>query len=44
LFRSWLIARFSGGAPAPAPEPEPAADGPKLQAPPAEPPKLRAAK
>ena len=33
LFRSWLIARFSGGAPAPEPEPAPA-----------EPPKLRAAK
>jgi len=44
LFRSWLIARFSGGAPAPAPEPEPAAEGTKLQAAPAEPPKLRAAK
>jgi DNA-binding transcriptional LysR family regulator len=35
LFRSWLIARFSAGAPARPPEPEPVA---------AEPPKLRAAK
>jgi DNA-binding transcriptional LysR family regulator len=35
LFRSWLIARFSGGAPARPPEPEPVAP---------EPPKLRAAK
>src|ERR1700729_3595702 len=42
LFRSWLIARFSGGAPAPAPEPD--AEASKLQAAPAEPPKLRAAK
>jgi hypothetical protein len=32
LFRSWLIARFSGGAPAPAPEPEPAAEPAKLRA------------
>ena len=45
LFRSWLIARFSAGAPARPPELEPAApEAPKLQAAPAEPPKLRAAK
>ena len=45
LFRSWLIARFSAGAPARPPEPEPAApEAPKLQAAPTEPPKLRAAK
>ena len=45
LFRSWLIARFSAGAPARPPEPEPAAaEAPKLQGAPAEPPKLRAAK
>ena len=45
LFRSWLIARFSAGAPARPPEPEAAAaEEPKHQAALAEPPKLRAAK
>jgi DNA-binding transcriptional LysR family regulator len=44
LFRSWLIARFAGGATPRAPEPELAAEAPKLQAVPSEPPKLRAAK
>ena len=54
LFRSWLIARFSGGAPPRAPEPEPPpkrqscrpppGEPAKLQASAAEPPKLRAAK
>jgi DNA-binding transcriptional LysR family regulator len=55
LFRSWLIARFAGGAPPPAPEPElpaetskpqPAASAEptKLHATAAEPAKLRAAK
>ncbi len=55
LFRSWLIARFAGGAPPPAPEPElPAetskpqaaasAEPTKLHASAAEPAKLRAAK
>jgi len=45
LFRSWLIARFSAGAPARPPEPEAAAaEEPKHQAALADPPKLRAAK
>jgi hypothetical protein len=43
LFRSWLIARFAGGATPRTPEPEPAAEAPKLQAAPAEPPKLQSA-